>query len=224
MVACAAASPPCRRPRRPWAPAGAAFGARLPGAPNCPVFPARNPWNQRVDTLPVAADSKTIVSSIGANGHLHADFGSGLWDGSPIGIPVTVVGSATPRAKVSFDYANESDAGPYPIPANVKIEGGGDAHAILVDSGACKLYELYALTRTPERRLACRLGRDLEPRLEPAAARRLDLGRRGRSADPPRSRALRRRRSRPHRPCSPLHGLAHAARATSGRRATSPAR
>jgi hypothetical protein len=104
--------------------------------------------NLAVDALPVAASSQTIVSSIGANGHLHADFGAGLWDGKPIGIPVTVVGKATPRSKVAFDYADESDPGPYPIPANVKIEGGGDAHAILVDADACKLYELYALSRT----------------------------------------------------------------------------
>jgi hypothetical protein len=128
--------------------AGAAIAARLPGAPGCPVFPAKNAWNQRVDGLPVAAGSKAIVSSIGASGHLHPDFGSGLWDGSPIGIPFTVVGTSTPRSTVSFDYADESDAGPYPIPANVKIEGGSDAHAILVDAGACKLYELFALSRT----------------------------------------------------------------------------
>ena len=127
---------------------GAATAARLPSAPNCPVFPATNQWNQRVDSLPVAAGSNAIVSSIGTSGHLHPDFGSGLWDGSPIGIPITVVGKSTPRSKVSFDYADESDVGPYPIPATVKIEGGSDAHAILVDSDACKLYELYALSRT----------------------------------------------------------------------------
>jgi hypothetical protein len=112
------------------------------------VFPATNPWNQRVDRLPVAASSETIVGSIGTSAHLHPDFGSGLWDGSPIGIPITVVGKSTPRSAVSFDYADESDAGPYPIPTNVKIEGGSDAHARLVDADACKLYELYALFRT----------------------------------------------------------------------------
>ena len=127
---------------------GAASAARLPGAPRCPVFPATNPWNERVDTLPVAAGSGATVNAIGATGHLHPDFGSGLWDGAPIGIPVTVVGKATPRSTVSFDYAAESDKGPYPIPSGVKIEGGSDRHAILVDRDACKLYELYALTRT----------------------------------------------------------------------------
>ena len=128
--------------------AGASTGAaRRPLAfGGCAVFPASNPWNQRVDRLPVATDSDAIVASIGLAGHLHADFGSGLWNGSPIGIPVTTVSSATPRSTVSFDYADESDAGPYPIPANVQIEGGSDRHAILVDRDECKLYELFALT------------------------------------------------------------------------------
>lgn len=127
---------------------GAASAARLPGAPRCPVFPPTNAWNERVDGLPVAADSGSIVGSIGANGRLHPDFGSGLWDGAPIGIPVTVVGKATPRSAVTFDYADESDRGRYPIPRNVRIEGGSDRHAILVDRDACRLYELYALSRT----------------------------------------------------------------------------
>ena len=126
---------------------GAASAARLPGAPQCPVFPATNAWNERVDSLPVAAGSSSIVSSIGTSGHLHPDFGSGLWAGAPIGIPITTVGTATPRSAVSFDYAAESDKGPDPIPKGVKIEGCSDRHAILVDRDACKLYELYGLTR-----------------------------------------------------------------------------
>lgn len=126
---------------------GAASAARLPGAPQCPVFPATNAWNERVDGLPVAAGSSSIVSSIGTSGRLHPDFGAGFWARAPIGIPITTVGTATPRSAVSFDYADESDKGPYPIPKGVKIEGGSDRHAILVDRDACKLYELYGLTR-----------------------------------------------------------------------------
>jgi hypothetical protein len=122
--------------------AGATSAARLPQAPACQVFPASNPWNQRVDSLRVAANSNAIVASIGVDDHVHADFGSGLWEGHKIGIPITVVGKKTPRTRVSFEYASESDRGPYPIPATVKIEGGSDRHAIL---DACKLYELYEL-------------------------------------------------------------------------------
>ena len=125
----------------------AASASRVAGAPACPVFPADNPWNRRVDSLPVAADSETIVRSIGLDDHMHADFGSGLWEGSPIGIPVTVVSRSTPRSAVRFEYASESDRVRYPIPANVRIEGGSDRHAILVDRDACRLYELFALRR-----------------------------------------------------------------------------
>ena len=93
-----------------------ASGTRLPGAATCPVFPATNPWNERVDRLPVAARSTEIVRTIGADATLHADFGSGLWEGSPIGIPITVVPGSQKRVRVSFLYADESDRGPYPIP------------------------------------------------------------------------------------------------------------
>ena len=124
----------------------------LPTAPHCPIFPATNQWNDRVDTLPVAADSAQLIASIGLTTGLHPDFGSGLYDGEPIGIPFDVVSKATPRSKVAFDYADESDKGPYPIPKTVHIEGGnastGDRHAILIDKDSCRLYELYALYPT----------------------------------------------------------------------------
>jgi hypothetical protein len=126
-----------------------AHALRLPGAPKCTIFPATNPWNQRVDTLPVAANSAQLIQSIGLTTGLHPDFGSGLYDGQPIGIPFDVVSHATPRSRVRFDYSDESDHVAYPIPKNVHIEGGrasdGDRHALLVDRDACRLYELYAL-------------------------------------------------------------------------------
>jgi hypothetical protein len=126
-----------------------ASALRMPSAPRCPVYPKSNPWNQRVDSLPVAANSAQIVNSIGAGTGLHADFGSGLWDGAPIGIPITVVGRRQAKSRVSFEYADESDRGPYPIPRGVRIEGGrastGDRHALIVDRDSCRLYELYGL-------------------------------------------------------------------------------
>ena len=133
---------------------GVAVGsaARLPQAPACPVFPAASPWNKRVDTLPVIPNSARVVAAIGPGDTMHADFGSGLWEGGPIGIPITVVRSPQARSRVAFEYAAESDQGPYPIPANVAIEGGrrseGDRHALIVDRDRCKLYELFALYPT----------------------------------------------------------------------------
>jgi hypothetical protein len=120
---------------------------RLPQAPRCPILPASNPFNQRVDNLPVAASSATLVDSIGADATAKADFGSGLYDGGPIGIPYKVVKGSQKRVPVTFEYADESDKGPYPIPANAPIEGGtnadGDRHVLLVDRDRCRLYELY---------------------------------------------------------------------------------
>ena len=123
-------------------------GSRLPGARGCPVFPKNSHWNQRVEGLPVHSNSEAIVRSIGVDETMHADFGSGLYEGGPIGIPFVTVGKGRPRVPVSFEYASESNRGPYPIPANAPIEGGrdseGDRHVIVVDKSRCRLYELFA--------------------------------------------------------------------------------
>src|SRR6266566_2061272 len=131
--------------------AAAAQSSPLPGAPNCAIFPSDNWWNLRVDSLPVAANSAAVISTIGLGTGLHPDFGSGLWNGSPIGIPITTVPGTQKKVKVSFQYASESDAGPYPIPSNVQIEGGSDRHALIVDKDNCMLYELYALAKKGKR-------------------------------------------------------------------------
>jgi hypothetical protein len=111
-------------------------GSRLRGARGCPVFPKSNHWNLRVDRLPVHPNSDAIVRSIGTDETMHADFGFGLYQGGPIGIPFAIVGKGQRRVQVSFQYASESDRGPYPIPPNVPIEGGrdadGDRHVIVV--------------------------------------------------------------------------------------------
>ena len=126
----------------------AAAAATIAG---CPLFPASWSTNQRVDALPVAPDSSAIVRSIGLDRSLKADFGSGLWEGGPIGIPYDVVNRRTKRTRVRFGYAGESDRVRYPIPRDVRIEGGpggdGDRHALLVDRNRCKLFELYELRR-----------------------------------------------------------------------------
>jgi hypothetical protein len=135
----------------------AGSSTRTPAVGGCPVFPASSSWNRPVDRLPVAADSAQLVASIGLGSPVHADFGSGLYDGHLIGIPYVVVhGKTTPKSRVAFDYADESDKGPYPIPAGVPIEGDprpddGDRHALIVDRDSCRLYELYALHRSGSR-------------------------------------------------------------------------
>ena len=119
-----------------------------PAMAGCPIFPGDNVWNARVDLLPVDPRSADYIATIGPGTGLHPDFGSGTWDGGPIGIPYAIVPGGQPPVPVTFDYADESDPGPYPIPADAPIEGGpassGDRHVLLVDAGSCTLYELYA--------------------------------------------------------------------------------
>lgn len=128
--------------------ASAAHARPLPEAPRCPIFPSTSHWNRPVDSLQRAQDSDTLVASIGAERGLHPDFGSGTYEGRPIGIPYTTVSRRQRRVPVRFEYADESDRGPYPIPRNAPIEGGrssdGDRHVIVVDRDRCKLFELFA--------------------------------------------------------------------------------
>ena len=118
----------------------------LPGT-NCPVFPADNPWNQRVDRLPVANDSAALIDQIGLGDPVHPDFGT-VYNGAPNGIPYAIVSNATKRVPVSFQYASESDGHRYPLPRSVPIEGGphstGDRHVIVVNRDTCTDYELFA--------------------------------------------------------------------------------
>jgi hypothetical protein len=124
--------------------AAAVSGPHLPRAPACAIFPATNVWNARVDALPVAADSGTLLRSIGLATPLHPDFGSY----AGYGIPYNVVSSATPRRSVRFDYASESNRGPYPIPRSPRIEGGSDRHLISIDRESCRLYEMWNVRHT----------------------------------------------------------------------------
>ncbi len=119
-------------------------GPRIAG---CPLFPADSIWNARVDSLPVHPNSDAYVQTIGADEHVHADFGSGEWDGGPIGIPYTLIDGSQPMVPISFYYDDQSDPGPYPIPPDALIEGGpdsdGDRHILLVDTDNCVLYEIF---------------------------------------------------------------------------------
>lgn len=122
--------------------------AQSPVVGSCSVFPADNIWNTRIDLLPVSPNSATWISTIGAAKPVHPDFGSGTYNGAPIGIPfVTVPGTQT-KYSATFLYQSDSDTGPYAIPLTAPIEGGststGDRHATSIDLNNCILYEIYA--------------------------------------------------------------------------------
>jgi hypothetical protein len=114
------------------------------------IFPADNPWNQDVSKLPVHRLSQQYMESIGLNKPLHPDFGA-EWEGAPNGIPFITVPGDQKKVSVEFEYDDESDPGPYPIPSDPPIEGGpkappdSDRHLLVIDAKNKKLYELYQL-------------------------------------------------------------------------------
>lgn len=126
----------------------AASAGASPSIGGCAIFLANNIWNVPVNTMPVHPNSATFVTTIGATARTHMDFGSGLYEGRQIGIPFVTVTASQPKVPITFAYVDESDPGPYPIPPDVPIEGGvafpdGDRHALVLDTSACKLYEVF---------------------------------------------------------------------------------
>jgi hypothetical protein len=111
------------------------------------IFPPSNPWNTDISAYPVHPNSAAYIASIGLDTGLHPDFGT-IWEGAPIGIPYVVIPADQALVPVTFDYADESDPGPYPIPRDAPIEGGpdsdGDRHILIVDPAHALLYELFA--------------------------------------------------------------------------------
>jgi len=137
-------------PIRPHGSAGAQSGPTVEG---CPILPEDNIWNTPVNTLPVDSNSSAYINTIGPARGFHPDFGSGTYNGGPIGIPYTVVDGTQLKVSVTFDYDDESDPGPYPIPPGAQIEGGsqstGDRHVLVLDRDSCMLYELFAAYPQP---------------------------------------------------------------------------
>ena len=123
-------------------------GPAVPGAPKCQMFPADNVWNTDISKLPVNKNSATWMANMAASTtNLHPDFGPNE-GGYPYGIPWTVINPKTQAfIHLRFEYADESDKGPYPFGPTTPIEGGrnasGDRHALMVDPATCVLYELW---------------------------------------------------------------------------------
>lgn len=112
------------------------------------IFPADNPWNQDVSKLKVHSRSSAWIASVGSDKPLFPCFGAD-YQGAPNGIPYVVVEGNAPKQFVEFEYPDESEKGPYPIPKNPLIEGGpnapqdSDRHVLMIDAQNKKLYELF---------------------------------------------------------------------------------
>ena len=131
---------------------GASLGGAIP-------FPADNAWNADISAAPVDPNSGNLIASLGASTSLFADFGSGTWNGAPIGIPFVIVPGTQPRVAIHFTQPwGENDPGPYPIPADARVEGedpavpgsGGDRHVLVIDRDNDRLYELYRAFRNAD--------------------------------------------------------------------------
>jgi hypothetical protein len=128
-----------------FAAAALGIGAALHGAL---PFPAGNAWNTDISSAPVDANSDALIASIGLDTGLHPDFGAGLYNGAPIGIPYVVVAGSQARVPMNWTaYGDESEPGPYPVPPNAPVEGApatsGDRHVLVIDRDNNRLYELY---------------------------------------------------------------------------------
>lgn len=132
---------------------GSGPAASAPTIDGCQVFPADNPWNTDISGNPVHPNSANFIASIGADTGLHEDFGT-VWQGAPSGIPYCIVPGDQPKLSVTFDYPDESDPGPYPVPDDPPIEGGpdaeGDRHILMVDVDNATLYELFHSFKTED--------------------------------------------------------------------------
>jgi hypothetical protein len=124
-------------------------GTAVPGAPNCPMFPADNIWNTDISKLPVSPHSAAWLRSMDSSTTLlHPDFGPDQ-GGYPYGIPYTIVTSAHKTVRIKFFYASQSNQVPYPLGSDTPIEGGQNApadtdrHALMVNKSTCTLYELW---------------------------------------------------------------------------------
>src|SRR4051794_887900 len=113
-----------------------------PAGNPCPIFPADNIWNRDISALPVHRLSAAYIASVAPDSPLRPGFGSRLWQGQTIGMPITIVGPGQPLVPVHLTrYSDQSDPGPYPVPPWARIQGGADSdsdrHVIIWDQGRC---------------------------------------------------------------------------------------
>jgi hypothetical protein len=125
-------------------------GAGGPSLAGCTIFSADDPFRQDVSLAEVDPAWTSALFTNATKKSLHPDFGN---SGAAVyGMPINVVPAGTAPVTVAFDYADESDPSPYPVPPPdvVKLEGGtatscdGDCHLLIVEQETCLLYEAWA--------------------------------------------------------------------------------
>ena len=97
--------------RRSWAPRVELLEGRLvPTLLGNRLFPADNPWNEQISNAPVAANSATLVNSIGAATSVHADFGT-VYAGALNGTNIRMISQGASLLNLSLVVAEADLAG-----------------------------------------------------------------------------------------------------------------
>ncbi len=104
-------------------------------------FPADNFWNTDISSAAVDSRSAAIISNISSV--------LGVGPGSTMTIPYVVVSGSQAKVPVSISNAEQSDAGPYPVPADAPVEGG-DGHVVVIDKDNNRLYEMYSASKNSD--------------------------------------------------------------------------
>jgi hypothetical protein len=128
------------------------------------IFPVNNPWNEDISRRPLLTNSPAMINQITAELASSRRTVRAFFEMNFVLVPDT-----QPLIPISFfNYPDESDPSPYPIPANLPIEtwpletgsltledwqqdiqnAGGDRHAIIVQPGAGWVYETWLTKRT----------------------------------------------------------------------------
>ena len=112
------------------------------GLLSCPIFPSDNIWNTDISTLPVHPMSATWVATVGANKNLWVGFYPNTF-----GMKYALTNASTPKVPITIvgqDPLDSDVPGPYPFAATTPLEvGTPDAHAFMIDTTTCTLYEIY---------------------------------------------------------------------------------
>lgn len=119
---------------------GCAFGDRL--------FGDDAPFNQRVDEMPLDAESDDIIAFLAANHQ------SGVLFQTDFSLTLLPADAQTPHMEFTptgDHYSPDCDLAAPPVPEGGSLEGedgyacesDGDCHLIAIDSDECKLYEMW---------------------------------------------------------------------------------
>ena len=142
--------------------AGATSTSSVCGAADGQLFDGSYPWNQKIANAALDSESSAIIQYLDKNHTASARFqidGPSDEPNSTYGIVVLNANASTPHRNFTPSddfYDPDCDTAPPPMPTGGALEGesgyacdnDGDCHLIVVDSAACRLYEMWRANAT----------------------------------------------------------------------------